>query len=178
MPNGSDYTFDLDPLFSEIDPSASKFTIMGTKIELKLVKKKPGLKWTHLEKQEVDKGKAPEAVAPEPTPQAKPTSPSTTASAPAYPTSSKSGPKNWDKVASELTGKPPGADDDFDDEEGDPVNNLFKKIYAGADEDTKRAMMKSYIESNGTMLSTNWQEVSKGKMETTPPEGMEAKSWN
>src|SRR5690606_1403526 len=159
-------------------PSASKFTIMGTKIELKLAKKNPGLKWTNLEKQEVDKGKAPETVISEPASQAKPTSPTTTASTPAYPTSSKSGPKNWDKVASELPGKPPGADDDADeDEEGDPVNNLFKKIYAGADEDTKRAMMKSYVESNGTVLSTNWKEVSKKKMETTPPEGMVAKDW-
>jgi suppressor of G2 allele of SKP1 len=30
-------------------------------------------------------------------------------------------------------------------------------------------MMKSYIESNGTALSTNWSEVGKGKVETSPP---------
>ena len=38
-------------------------------------------------------------------------------------------------------------------------------------------MMKSYTESNGTSLSTNWEEVSKGKVETLPPDGMEAKAW-
>lgn len=27
------------------------------------------------------------------------------------------------------------------------------------DEDQRRAMMKSFVESNGTVLSTNWQEV-------------------
>ena len=38
-------------------------------------------------------------------------------------------------------------------------------------------MMKSYTESNGTALSTNWEEVSKGKVETSPPTGMEARKW-
>jgi len=37
--------------------------------------------------------------------------------------------------------------------------------------------MKSYTESNGTALSTNWSEVGKGKVETSPPEGMIAKQW-
>jgi suppressor of G2 allele of SKP1 len=36
-------------------------------------------------------------------------------------------------------------------------------------------MMKSFVESNGTCLSTNWNEVSQGKVETKPPEGMIAK---
>jgi suppressor of G2 allele of SKP1 len=39
-------------------------------------------------------------------------------------------------------------------------------------------MMKSYQESNGTSLSTVWDEVGKKKVETSPPEGMEAKAWN
>jgi len=60
---------------------------------------------------------------------------------------------------------------------GDEANFFFKKLYAGADDDTKRAMMKSYVESNGTVLSTNWSEVGKGKVETSPPDGMEARKW-
>ena len=68
--------------------------------------------------------------------------------------------------------------DEFDyDDEGDPVNGFFKKLYKDADPDTRRAMMKSYQESNGTALSTNWAEVGKGKVETSPPDGMEAKKW-
>ena len=38
--------------------------------------------------------------------------------------------------------------------------------------------MKSYTESNGTALSTNWKDVGKGHVETHPPEGMVAKKWN
>lgn len=37
--------------------------------------------------------------------------------------------------------------------------------------------MKSYIESNGTTLSTNWAEVSKGKVEGKAPEGSVMKKW-
>jgi len=48
---------------------------------------------------------------------------------------------------------------------GDPVDGFFKKLYAGADDDTRRAMIKSFTESNGTSLSTNWGEVGKGKVQ-------------
>jgi suppressor of G2 allele of SKP1 len=45
------------------------------------------------------------------------------------------------------------------------------------DEDTRRAMMKSFVESNGTVLSTNWKDVGAKKIECTPPEGMELHKW-
>lgn len=51
------------------------------------------------------------------------------------------------------------------------VNALFQQIYRDADPDARRAMMKSFIESNGTCLSTNWTEVGSKKVETKPPEG-------
>ena len=107
-----------------------------------------------------------------------------TSSAPAYPTSSRHGTKDWDKVASSLTAKKSkdkketkedekdNGEDDVSDADsefgGDAVDGFFKKLYAGADPDTRRAMMKSYVESQGTSLSTNWQEVSKGKVEPHP----------
>jgi suppressor of G2 allele of SKP1 len=37
--------------------------------------------------------------------------------------------------------------------------------------------MKSYMESNGTALSTNWADVKKGPVKTQPPEGVVAKKW-
>ena len=38
-------------------------------------------------------------------------------------------------------------------------------------------MMKSFQESNGTVLSTNWNEVGKEKVEMKPPDSMEFKKW-
>ena len=92
------------------------------------------------------------------------------------------GPKNWDKLATELTKKPKEDNQETapaneSDDEGDAVNSFFKKLYKDASPETRRAMIKSYQESNGTALSTNWAEVSKGPVETTPPDGMEAKKW-
>jgi len=112
-------------------------------------------------------------------------------SGPAYPTSSRTGVKDWDKLASSLTKKKPskskakksenptdadaGAEDDGVESDysdygtSDPVDGFFKKLYANADPDTRRAMVKSYYESEGTALSTNWSEVGKGKVEVRPP---------
>lgn len=39
-------------------------------------------------------------------------------------------------------------------------------------------MMKSFTESGGTVLSTNWDEVGKAPVKGSPPEGMEMHSWN
>lgn len=57
------------------------------------------------------------------------------------------------------------------------VNEFFQKIFADSDDNTKRAMMKSYQESGGTTLSTNWDEVKKAHVEVKPPEGSEWKKW-
>jgi len=59
------------------------------------------------------------------------------------------------------------------------MNKLFRDIYSKADEDTKRAMIKSYQTSGGTVLSTNWNEVAETDYEAnrTAPKGMEWKNW-
>ncbi|KAK1867000.1 hypothetical protein I4F81_009512 [Pyropia yezoensis] len=46
---------------------------------------------------------------------------------------------------------------------GDPMA-LFRKLYDGSDDDARRAMIKSYSESNGQVLSMNWGEVAKKKV--------------
>lgn len=68
------------------------------------------------------------------------------------------------------------------DEEGpseaDSVNAMFKKIFDNATEDGKKAMLKSFVESSGTCLSTNWGEVSKKKVDIVPPEGTTPKKFS
>jgi suppressor of G2 allele of SKP1 len=164
---------------------------MSTKVEVSLRKKVPGQKWPALEGsaplKDVDLG--PDSAAAKAAVMSSLAQPAVSLSsqaAPLYPTSSKSGPKNWDKLAETLTAKKKStkkdkkdknkeieksASSDEDDgidsdyETGDAVDGFFKKLYASADDDTKRAMMKSFQESNGTALSTNWSEVGKGKVE-------------
>ena len=183
LQNGSDFEFTLDPLFASIDPSLSSSKIMSSKVEFYLRKTRPGQKWPSIEGSE-----NPGHAANDKEGNATAFAPKELSAAPAYPTSSKSGPKNWDKVASDLTkkskkeaqnrdSKENGSEEQDDYEGGDEVNGFFQKLYAGADPDVKRAMMKSYQESNGTALSTNWSEVGKKKVGTSPPDGMVAKKW-
>ena len=182
-----------------------------------LFKSQPGQKWAALETTSTDVNKgdiaARNAAAAAPTATTssrisapmKPTPPASATpqeSGPAYPTSSRHGAKDWDKLASSLTAKKktksskktegPSSGDgdkstktdtadadggsesdaasiDSDYGTGDPVDSFFKKLYANADPDTRRAMMKSYYESEGTALSTNWDEVGKGKVDARPP---------
>jgi len=38
-------------------------------------------------------------------------------------------------------------------------------------------MNKSFMESGGTVLSTNWKEVGSKPVDVKPPDGMEYKQW-
>lgn len=68
--------------------------------------------------------------------------------------------KNWDAIV-----------DEFEKEEAkDPsMNDLFKQIYESGSEEVRRAMNKSFQESAGTVLSTNWDNVANKKIEPKPP---------
>ncbi|KAF9931312.1 Protein SGT1 A [Linnemannia zychae] len=156
MPTGSDYSLELDPLSHAVIPAESKFEVLSTKIEIQLKKERFGVKWGALEGDDVNAGSM---------------ATNTTSSAPAYPSSSRKT-KNWDALEKEAAMDEEKADGDK------ALNQLFAQIYKDADDDTKRAMMKSFTESNGTCLSTNWEEVGKGTVETRPPEGMVARKYN
>lgn len=77
---------------------------------------------------------------------------------------------NWDKIVeTELK-------DDASQGEA-ALNELFQKIYTEGSDEVKKAMNKSFLESGGTVLSTNWNEVGEKKVDIKPPEGMEWKKW-
>lgn len=83
--------------------------------------------------------------------------------------------KDWDKIDRDLA-----LEEEKETPEGDEaLNKLFKQIYSNADENTRRAMVKSMQTSGGTVLSTNWDEVGKTdyEKERQAPKGMEWKNY-
>ncbi|XP_060203746.1 protein SGT1 homolog [Lycium barbarum] len=152
-------TYSLQPrLFSKITPAKCRYEVMSTKIEIRLAKAEP-LHWTSLE------------YTREPVVVQRPNV-SSVAPRPSYPTS-KLRNVDWDRLEAEV--KKEEKDEKLDGDAA--LNKFFRDIYQDADEDTRRAMMKSFVESNGTVLSTNWKEVGTKKVEGSPPDGMELKKW-
>ncbi|ANZ75088.1 BA75_02851T0 [Komagataella pastoris] len=128
--SGENYTYKIEKLFAQIDPSKSSYTVFGTKLELTLQKIEP-IQWNSIELDQQ-------------------TQPSTTheESTLAYPSSSKKK-IDWSKLGDEE-------DEAKDDQSPDA---FFQQLYKNADDDSKKAMMKSFIESGGKSLSTNWDNV-------------------
>ncbi|XVF53511.1 hypothetical protein PTKIN_Ptkin05aG0105100 [Pterospermum kingtungense] len=147
-------------LFGKIIPDKCRCDVLSTKIEIRLAKADPIL-WASLEfSREV-------AVPPRVN-----ASSITANQRPVYP-SSKPKRVDWDKLEAQV--KEEEKDEKLDGDAA--LNKFFRDIYADADEDTRRAMQKSFVESNGTVLSTNWKEVGAKKVEGSPPDGMEMKKW-
>jgi len=153
----------LEPLKGQIDPEASDFTVGKVKVEIRLVKMVHG-RWGGLI------GDAPDPLS---------SFPSAPNAAPETMTKRKPQ-KNWEGITTNiLTAEKEKTTDQDPNVGGDStLNGFFQKIFGDADEDTKRAMMKSYQESGGTTLSTNWDDVKKAKVEVKPPAGSEWKKWN
>ena len=134
---------------------------MPRSIECKFrMKKKVGTRWAALEGDGTDPlaGAGGMAAAAEP-------------SAPKYPSSSG---KDWNKIGTDIE-----KECEEDKPEGEAaLNSMFQKIYGEGSDEVKRAMNKSFQESGGTVLSTNWQDIKKGKTDVKPPDGMEFKKWD
>nr|AAF18438.1 Sgt1 [Oryza sativa] len=146
-------------LFSKIIPEKSRYQVLSTKVEIRLAKAEQ-ITWTSL-----DYDKKPKAVPQKIIP------PAESAQRPSYPSSKSK--KDWDKLEAEVK-----KEEKEEKLEGDAaLNKFFRDIYSDADEDMRRAMMKSFVESNGTVLSTNWKDVGSKKVEGSPPDGMELKKW-
>ena len=151
-------------LFGGIYPTDSKLTVGVAKVELRL-RKSEAIQWSDLTAEAREKTKATQPL----------NFSDASMSRPAYPSSKAAQtkrPTDWDKLEAEL---------DAEEEEapsGDAaLNKLFQDIYGKADEETRRAMNKSFQESGGTVLSTNWAEIGAKTTEAQPPEGMESKKY-
>ncbi|KAH7513867.1 protein SGT1 homolog A isoform X2 [Ziziphus jujuba] len=146
-------------LFAKIIPDKCRYQVLSTKIEIRLVKAED-IQWASLEYRK------------DITVQQKLNLPSVGSNRPAYP-SSKARSRDWDKLEAEV--KKEEKEEKLDGDAA--LNKLFRDIYQNADEDMRRAMSKSFVESNGTVLSTDWKEVGTKKVEGSPPEGMELRKW-
>lgn len=162
LPSGNEYSLELDlahPVVSEqclhkVDPS---------KIEIKL-KKQSGIRWNSLKGNPVAEAKV------QPIPQEILQAGS---QPPKYPSSCTKAP-DWNKLEKEIEKQ-----EAEEKPEGDAaVNALFQQIYSRGSDEVRRAMNKSYQESGGTVLSTNWSNVGKSTVERKLPDGMEWKPWN
>ncbi|KAH9950371.1 SGS-domain-containing protein [Amylocystis lapponica] len=149
----------LEPLSGQIDTEKSDYTVGKVKVEIRLAKMAQG-RWGALV------GSSPDPLA------VSAPIPSTSA-----PPAQRKPRKNWDGITSTLLDDKGAADTDPNAGGDAAVNGFFQKLYGDADDDTRRAMLKSYQESGGTTLSTNWDEVGKGNVDVKPPEGSEWKKW-
>ncbi|GAB2212693.1 hypothetical protein Droror1_Dr00020674 [Drosera rotundifolia] len=138
-------------LFGKIVPSKCTYEVLSTKIEIRLAKAEP-IHWTSLEF--VKENIATQRI-----------NVSSGAHKPVYPSSKPAG-ADWDKLEAQVKQEEKNEKLDGDA----PLNKFFRDIYSDADEDTRRAMCKSFVESNGTVLSTNWKEVGAKKVEGSPPD--------
>lgn len=129
LKDGTIYVRNLE-LSGYIDAEKSSFTMNKYKVNVKLIKKTLG-NWDKYE-DEIEDGKKKPAIN--------------------APWNSK---KDWNAVdkyaAEELEKEKPEGDE--------ALQSLFGKIYKDADDDQRRAMIKSFQTSGGTVLSTNWNDV-------------------
>ncbi|CAB9496377.1 Protein SGT1 homolog [Seminavis robusta] len=180
--NAVPYTVISGHLYNEVDVEGCKTIFKGEKVLIKLKKQNLNFEWQELLGKRTFKEPTPSTTAAA-AGETKQDDNGVETSPPPPADSSDSSPrvrpyashKDWDQIEKELTDQ-----EKSEKPEGDEaMNKLFQQIYATADDETRRAMVKSYQTSGGTVLSTNWNEVKEKdyEKERTAPKGMEWKNW-
>ncbi|XP_058489153.1 protein SGT1 homolog isoform X3 [Solea solea] len=145
--SGENYSLHLH-LLHPIIPEQSSFRILTTKVEIKM-KKTDAIRWEKLE------GEGQESNIKHFNPHEYPSSSHLTC--------------KWDQMVVDLN-----EEEKKENLEGDAaLNKLFQQIYTDGSDEVKRAMNKSFMESGGTVLSTNWKDVAKKTVEMNPPDDVE-----
>uniref|UniRef100_A0A3P9IUZ8 SGT1 homolog, MIS12 kinetochore complex assembly cochaperone n=1 Tax=Oryzias latipes TaxID=8090 RepID=A0A3P9IUZ8_ORYLA len=151
LPCGENYNLHLH-LLHPILPQQSSFKVLTTKVEIKM-KKTEAIRWEKLE----GEGQQTNIKHFNPDP---------------YPTSFHYT-RKWDKMVLDIS-----EEEKNEKLEGDAaLNKLFQQIYTDGSDEVKRAMNKSFMESAGTVLSTNWKDVGKRKVEASPPDDVEHRKY-
>ncbi|KAI4877114.1 hypothetical protein NFI96_026469, partial [Prochilodus magdalenae] len=153
LPSGEDYCLHIN-LLHPVVPEQSTYKILTTKVEIKM-KKTEAIRWEKLEGEGTLSSL--KHFAP---------------SANQYPSSSHYT-RNWDKLVGDIK-----EEEKNEKLEGDAaLNKLFQQIYSDGSDEVKRAMNKSFMESGGTVLSTNWTDVGRRTVDVNPPDDMEWKQY-
>ena len=169
LPEGKEYQYSASPLFARCkQPEGLALTVKSMKVEVTLQKELEGFSWPSVQAPTDPTATVATTMAP-----AAAAASSTAENGDAQPVKGhglafpNSKGKDWSKV-----------DIDIDpDEDLDPSKKFFKQIYTHCSEDQRRAIMKSYTESGGTVLSTNWEDVGDREVKASPPKGMEERKW-
>jgi len=181
--DGTDFTVIAGYLFSEIDVQKSKVVFKEEKVLVKL-RKVEQYEWPELMGKGDDSAKVKKKTTVS-TENGKDDDATTSAGLPkeipSVPEDAKVprpyvSHRDWDAIEKNII-----EDEKNEKPEGDEaMNKLFKQIYGNATDDTRRAMVKSFQTSGGTVLSTNWDEVKKKdyEKERTAPKGVEWKTWD
>ena len=171
----SPFTLDL-ALAGEVVPEKCRHAVLSTKVEIRLHKAVPGWAWPGLEEEKTAETKESErkaaAAAPPPLPlapapaaavAAADKSSSSKGGGPSYPSSN---PKrtDWDELDRKLEREEEQEEAEAPSEGEEALLKLFRSVYSGGDDDVRRAMSKSFVESKGEVLSTSWNDVSVGKL--------------
>ncbi|XP_023563681.1 protein SGT1 homolog [Octodon degus] len=139
LPSGEDYNLKLR-LLNPIIPEQRTFKVLSINIEIKM-KEAETVRWEKPEGQDVSTFRQFLAGVKNLYP-----------SSPHYT-------RNWDKLVGEIKGKEKNKK-----LEGDAaLKKLFQQIYLDGSDEVKLAMNESFMESGGTVLSTNWSNVGKNK---------------